>query len=98
MTPGSQTSRSWSRKAKRPLKLRLRARANWRSLAQRRVFAGLTTRGTVSTRVPEMKSLVANLDALAVSLASIYELVPSETQRRCTILAQTLAKIRNRLG
>jgi hypothetical protein len=98
MKPGSKVQRRWSRAAKRPLAVRLRARKNWQSLAKRRVFAGLTTRGTVATRVPELTSLVADLDALAVNLSSIYDLVPAETQRRCTLLGQTLARIRNRLA
>ena len=97
MIPGSRTSGNWSRAAKRPLALRLRARANWRSLAKRRIVAGLTTRGTVAKRVPEMKSLVMELDTLALQLNSIYELLPKEVQGRCLKAARQLAIVRSRL-
>ena len=97
MNPGSKVQRSWSRQAKRPLTLRRRARSNWRSLANRRLLAGLTTRGTVATRVPEMKSLVLELDMLAMQLNSIYELLPKEVQGRCLRAACQLAKVRSRL-
>jgi hypothetical protein len=97
MTPGARTTRSWSRRAKRPLAVRVRAQANWRSLANRRLLAGLTTRGTVATRVPEMKSLVMDLDALAIEMSAIYELLPSSVQARCRQLASRLATVRRRL-
>ena len=98
MNPGSKVKRSWSRDAKRPLAVRLRARKNWQSLAKRRVFAGLTTRGTVATRVPEMTSLISDLDALAHSLSAVYEFLPSEGQSRAQLVARQLAKVRSRLA
>lgn len=88
---------SWQRRAVRPDDVRGKARAAAHALAERRQLAGLTTRGTIPKRRLEGRLVMAELDALACSIADVYEWLPAEGKARCIALAGRLADIRRRL-
>ena len=67
---------------------------NWRLMAQRRVDAGLTTRGTVPKRRLEGRFVLADIDAAAQSIADVYPFLPRTTQAKLLALSQRLAKVR----
>ena len=90
--------RSWDRtKVVRPEAVRERDRKNWRAWAERQHLAGLTTRATTPKRRLEGRIILAELDALAVSIAEVYEWLPAQGKAHCIRLASRLADIRRRL-
>lgn len=94
----SPLTKGWDRRRTvRAEPVRLESRNAWRAMAERRKLMGLTTRGTIPKRRAEERMILSELDALAGSIAAVYEWLPNEGKNRCLALAARLAAIRKQL-
>ena len=74
----------------------------WNKVALRRQVAGLTTRGgqpvlAYRARRNECVILLTEVEALATSLANVFEALPASAKAQCLTLSNHLATIRQRI-
>ena len=102
--------REWNRReAKRPQPVRIVANSRWHKMVQRRRRLGLTSRGTVPKRAPNvrltkhglqfvaMDFLRFKIDHLAAALARTFEHLDGPARAAVLELEQELSKVRKEL-
>lgn len=102
--------RSWNRNAiKRGSKIRLAANENWHVMAERRRRNGLTTRGTIPKRKPNVRIsyerleritsglLLIRVNSLAAAIAKHFDLLPDPAKAAALELEIELAAMRKEL-
>lgn len=103
-------SKDWDRRtATRPAKVRIVANQRWHKMVARRRLKGLTSRGTVPKRRPNvkltedglafgaMKVLRGKIDLLAVAINRTFEHLTPESKAAAISLSHELMEVRKEL-